>query len=366
MNILMLVKDSEVGGVLSCVKSLSEGLLKAGDRVIIGTCEGEGVDMMLKNQEVHIIDFSAKSPIAMIKNYCKINSIVKKNQIDIIHAQNRIPALYVAIYCFFHRKVKYIWSNHLVPIPSSFLYRLTTRYGEFAVAEGITGRDFLVNTFKIPEDKVRIVNLGSHLEDFIKTSEHEQQELREKLGIEKDDKVILLYGRLMPVKGHLYLLKALADLSQDRKQKLKVIFPGENKEYKQEIETCAKKYGLEDMLIYPGYIKGQAYLSISDLMVLPSKQEGFGIVNVEAFAMGVPVIRTKTAGYLDMEDCCFGVEYGDTKGLAEYINYLWDAPEVLEDMAQKALGKVQRFSVEKMTEQYRAIYQESICRNSTK
>lgn len=44
MNILMLVKNSEVGGVLSCVKSLSDGLLKMGDKVIIGSCAGEGVD----------------------------------------------------------------------------------------------------------------------------------------------------------------------------------------------------------------------------------------------------------------------------------------------------------------------------------
>ena len=44
MNILMLVKNSEVGGVLSCVQSLSDGLKKLGDTVIVGTCEGDGVE----------------------------------------------------------------------------------------------------------------------------------------------------------------------------------------------------------------------------------------------------------------------------------------------------------------------------------
>ena len=361
MNVLMLVKNSEVGGVLSCVKSLSDGLKKIGDQVVIGTCAGEGVDKMLTEHDVRIIDFSAKRPAEMMRCYRQIKKIVKEERIDIIHAQNRIPALYASIYCLFHRKVKYIWSNHLVPIPCSFLYRMTTRYGKCAVAEGIDGRNFLVNKFKIPENKVKIVNLGSHLEEFKKTSREQQLRLKEKLGISDNKKIILLYGRLMPVKGHLFLLEAIARLSDEKKKELCLIFPGENQEYKKEIEAFAKQQKLEDMIIYPGYIKGQDYLSIADLMVLPSRQEGFGIVNVEAFAMGVPVIRTKTAGYLDMEDCCFGVEYGDTEALAEHINYLWDMPEKLQDMSEKASRNVQRFSVEKMTEEYKQIYQESLC-----
>lgn len=360
MNVLMLVKNSEIGGVLSCVKSLSDGLIKIGDRVIIGTCAGEGVERMLTDHEVRIINFSTKSPFQMLKNYCQIKEIIKENRIDIIHAKNRIPALYAAVYCFFHRKVNYIWSNHQVPIPSSFLYRMTTRYGKFAVAEGIEGRNFLVNQFKIPENKVEIVNLGSHLEMFQKTSKEQQRELRDRHGIKEQQKVILLYGRLVPAKGHRFLMESIAKLSPDRIKDLKVIFPGENEEYKRELDDCARRLGIEKNLIYPGYIKGQDYLSISDLMVLPSKQEGFGIVNVEAFAMGVPVVRSKTAGYLDMEDCCFGVEYGNTDGLVNYLNYLWDEPDKLKNMAKTASEKVARFSVEKMTQEYRAIYQKSI------
>lgn len=360
MNVLMLVKNSEVGGVLSCVQSLSDGLKKIGDQVVIGTCAGDGVEKMLIDHDVRIINFATKSPAQMIKCYLQIKEIVKESNIDIIHAQNRIPALYASVYCFFHRKVKYIWSNHLVPIPSSFLYRMTTRYGKFAVAEGIEGRNFLKEKIRIPEAKIKIVNLGSDLERFKKTSIEQQKILKKKLGIEENEKVILLYGRLEPVKGHTFLMEALSGLSLERKKELRVIFPGENEKYKQEINTIANQLGIEKMLIYPGYIKGQEYLSISDLMVLPSKQEGFGIANVEAFAMGVPVIRTKTAGYLDMEDCCLGIEYGDIETLTEYINYLWDEPEKFQKMADIASKNVQRFSVEKMTEEYKAIYKESV------
>lgn len=356
----MLVKNSGVGGVLSCVQSLTDGLMKNGDLVIVGSAPGEGVEKMLGNCQVEIIDFSVKSVKGILKCYKRIKEIVKENQIEIIHAQNRIPALYASVFCFFHPKVKYIWSNHLVPISSSFVHRLVTRYGEFAVAEGIDGRDFLIEKMRIPKEKVRIVNLGSNLALFKKISIEEQIALKKQLGIEEKHKVIMLYGRLAPVKGHLFLMDAISRLSEEHRECLKVIFPGENAEYKKQIDDFASQYGLSDKVIYPGFVSGQKYLSISDLMILPSKQEGFGIVNIESFAMGVPVIRTKTAGYLDMKDCCFGVEYGDVESLTQLINYLWDAPEKLEAMAKTALENVSRFGVEKMTEEYRKIYQECL------
>lgn len=360
MNVLMLVKNSGVGGVLSCVQSLTEGLMEKGDFVIVGTAPGEGVEKMLGQCQVEIIDFSAKSIKGILQCYKQLKKVVKSNHIEIIHAQNRIPAMYASVFCFFHPKVKYIWSNHLVPISSSFKHRLVTKYGKFAVAEGIDGRNFLIEKMRIPKDKVRIVNLGSDLELFKKTSVEEQKELKCRLGIEPHHKVIMLYGRLAPVKGHLFLLEALAKLPKERRDCLRVIFPGENVEYRQQIDAFAKQSDLTDTLIYPGYVKGQIYLSIADLMVLPSKQEGFGIVNVESFAMGVPVIRTKTAGYLDMEDCCFGIEYGDVEGLKHYIELLWDDPEMLEAKSKVALENVNRFSVEKMTEEYKKIYNECL------
>lgn len=172
--------------------------------------------------------------------------------------------------------------------------------------------------------------------------------------------MILLYGRLAPVKGHLFLLKAVSLLDDEKKSHLKIVFPGQGEEYKNKLVYFALKYGLKDALIFPGYIEGRDYLSIADLMVLPSKQEGFGIVNVESFAMGVPVIRTKTAGWSDMEDCCIGVEYGDVKSLVKCINYLWDSPQILEEQMKKAAQNVSRFSIDKMTDEYRKIYMASM------
>lgn len=357
MNILMLVKNSEVGGVISCTNSLADGLEKKGINVVIGSSPGDGVNKMLTGKNVNMINFSSKSIFGIIGNYIKLKEIIKDNNINIIHAQNRIPALYASIYHFFHREVKYLWANHLVPIPSSYLYRITTKYGSFAIAEGIDGKDMLINKLKIPEDKVEVINLGTDLSNFKKTDVSEQVKLKESHNINKNEKVILLYGRLAPVKGHLFLLNAISQIDENRRKVLKVIFPGKNAEYRNEILKEAKKFNFENNIIFPGFIKGQDYLSISDLMVLPSQHEGFGIVNVESFAIGVPVIRTKTAGYEDMKEFCFGVDYGDVSNLSKHIEYLWDNPLELTKQAEWSKNNVSKFSQENMTEEYLKVYE---------
>jgi glycosyltransferase involved in cell wall biosynthesis len=355
----MLVKDSEMGGVGSNVASLAKGLQERKKaEVVIGISEGECIEGMLKGYDNHIIDFRSKNPFIILKNYQKILNLVREYHIEIIHAQNRIPALYAAVICFFNKKVRYIWSNHLVPIPSGLKYRLATKYGSCAVAEGISGEQMLINDFKIPKEKVEVINLGIDLSKFVKTSVEEQNELKKYWKIKKTDKVILLYGRLNIVKGHMFLLDALD--KTENKRDFKIIFPGENEEYKVEILEKAKKYGFEKNIIFPGYIKGRDYLSISDLMVLPSSTEGFGIVNVESFCLDVPVIRTKTGGYEDMKDLVFGVKYGDIYALSNLLRKFFDEDECFKERARIAKENVGRFSLERMTDKYYKVYQSAL------
>ena len=353
-----MMKDSEIGGVASCVASLADGLKRYKNvKTVIATSDGDSVGTMLK--DVVIVDFASRNLLQVIKNYRTIKQLIKKEGIQIIHAQNRIPAFYAAFYCFFHRNVRYIWSNHLVPLPSDFIHRMLTLYGQCAVAEGIDGKEMLINDFHINPDKVAAVNLGVDFDNFNKSSKAEQEELKRKYDIKEDEKLILLYGRLAPIKGHDFLLDSMSELTG---KNFRIVFPGENEEYKQHVIEKAKKLGLESKLIFPGYIDGSQWLSIADLMVLPSKQEGFGIVNVEAFVMGVPVIRTTTAGYKDMQDLCFGVKYGDVTQLSELLKMFFDNNEIFEEKRLYAQKNCQRFSLKSYTDGYYEVYEKAIKR----
>ena len=358
MNVLILIKNSGIGGVLSCSVSLARALSENGDEVTIAIPKGAGIDFYSNeiDIDVEIIPFDSKKPITIISNYTALKKIIAQKKIQIILCQNRIPALYAAFYCFFHKKTKYIWSNHRVPLPSSFMWRLLTRYGYSAVAEGIDGKEMLVNSFHIPPDRVEVINLGTNFHKTEEIPEIQLEELKKELEI-KDDKVILLLGRLVEDKGHLVLIEAI---KKYKNEKFVLIFPGENDEFKDRIIEKAKEYEIDDKIRFPGFIDSKKYLSISDLMVLPSFYEGFGIVNVEAFCEGVPVIRTKTSGYRDMQDCCFGIDVGDANGLEELLGSFFDGDTKFIEKAEYALTQVYRFTEEEMVRKYRNLFQNAI------
>ena len=352
INILFLLKDSGIGGVVSSTKSLCDGLKKEHISTYIITNVGLGEKKMLKDYDKTIVNFNTRNFFTIIHNYKVIAQTIKKRGINIIHCQNRIPAIYAMIYCTFHRKVKYIWVNHLVPIPTSFFYRKSTFYGSCAVTDCILGEQLLHEKLKISQKKIRVINLGIDISKFKPISNTKKIELKKNLGLSQY-KVILLYGRLVENKG--FLLNALSKCKNNLSN-LRFIFPGENEKYKQKLLVRACELGLEKNLIFPGFIDGIEMLSITDLMVLPSKHESFGISNIEAFAMGVPVIRTKNGGYEDMKDICFGIKYGDEEGLAKLIDEFIENPNKYKKLGTRAQQESSRFSIEVMTKNYIDLY----------
>lgn len=355
MNILILIKDGHVGGLTNHVKLLATQLQKKKHKVIIGMTAGDSNSFFFEDLKVESFNFNSLNPLILLKNYIKMIKLINREGIQIIQSENRITSLYAYIYCFFHKKIKFLWANHMVPIPYGRLHKLITKVGKCAVASTIEGKRFLINKLDVSPKKVKVINLGIELQQFNRLPKNESIQLKVNNGFNEDDKIVLLYGRLTPEKGHMFLLDSIT--KAELPDNVKFVFPGDNDEFKQEIITRARQLNIKNELVFPGLIIGTEWLNFIDLMVLPSKKEGFPLACLEAFAMGVPVIRTRTGGFEDTKQYCSGVKFGDSRTLGLLMQQFFDGKGEFNEKADNALNMISEFSADKMADKYIKLYE---------
>lgn len=353
MNILMLTSN-DIGGITQHIVVLGKKLMDqdAENNVIVGCESGEIEEIMKSNFPTYVLDFHSINPITIIKTFFSLKKIIIENDIDIVHCHYRTNSLYMHILSKF-LKIKFVWTNHLLPINHDFIHRNTTFYGKKAIAIGKESRDFIVNCLKKPADDVEIIYHGVDTDEF--DYKNTKSISKESLGI-GDSRVVVLLGRLDPVKGHRFLIDSTRDIDN-----ITLVFTGSGDEkYKNELENYIIDTNFDKKVIFTGHVKSKDILGIADVMVLPSIKEGFGISVLESFAMKVPVVRTKTAGYEDTKELCFGVDYGNTGMLRDAILKALDK-NTTQPMIDKAYSKIQNeWNVDEMAKSYQKLYRECI------
>ncbi|MBU6391594.1 MAG: glycosyltransferase family 4 protein [Planctomycetota bacterium] len=118
---------------------------------------------------------------------------------------------------------------------------------------------------------------------------------RREVGIGNDCFVVVTAGRLVPVKGHTYLITAFARVVKEIPN-VRLVFLGDG-ELKEALFVQTKTLGLENHVLFLGMRTDvPEIISASDLFVLPSINEGFGVVLLEAMAMKCPIVATNVGG----------------------------------------------------------------------
>ena len=113
--------------------------------------------------------------------------------------------------------------------------------------------------------------------------------------IPEDKKIVLFLGRIHWIKGLDTLIPAFAEVIKKEPKAILVLAGGNEDGYKKIVEEMVKRYNLENQVIFTGMIIGKdkiAALQDSDVFVLPSYSESFGMAVIEAMYFGLPVIVT--------------------------------------------------------------------------
>ena len=220
-------------------------------------------------------------------------------------------------------------------------HALLYRRVDYMLVLSQTMRRNLASTFPVPEKKLRIVNLAIDLDRF-NPNVVDRNALREEWGIPKEAFLVGLVGRLDPMKGQDLLVKALAQTKKSLPHVYGIMVgsetPGLEGRYLKELQEGIRQLHLEDSIrVLPARKEVPEVMAALDLFVMPSWSEAFGLVALEAMAMGVPCLlgRGGSAEEMAAGSGAELVRPQDAYDLARKIILLHNSPAIREEMRVK-------------------------------
>jgi len=240
--------------------------------------------------------------------------------------------------------------DFIVQNPSAFKTLILNNIQKIIVTNRIM-KDLLIKIHNIPSQNVKIIHLGVDIENsLVKESNFE---LRNELGIDKNDFIILTVSRFYPRKGFDTVLKAIKSIIDDTPNiPIKYFIVGDGEE-RTKIAKLITQLNLEKSVVLLGaiddYLKNK-YYKLSDIFILVPEVkkdsiEGFGIVFIEANYFKLPVIGSRSGGVkIAVEDGKSGflIKPRDDKGLKEKILLLYDNKVLREKLGEYGHERVKR------------------------
>ena len=284
-----------------------------------------------------------------------ISSIIKKIRPDLIHTRlssaamigghwgSRLHIPVVSTVDKYPKKKYYTQSEILLPCSN-------------AIADQMKKQGFSDSDMQVIFNPVNV--------DEYRRDQQRRNEFRETYGITETDFVILGAGRLVDWKGFDTLIEACSMLSSmpTSGRNWKLWLAGDGPE-KHRLESYVQLTpGLGSKVRFWGFVDDiRPLMWASDLFVLPSHNEPFGLVLLEAMACGLPVIATSSGGPRDViaNDAGWFFEAGDANALARRIEAVFHTDD-LDYYSRAAQLEAEKFSVEKIGAQTIRLYESII------
>jgi glycosyltransferase involved in cell wall biosynthesis len=320
----------EQGGVERGTVDVAAAIVAAGGRAFVASAGGPRVHALARVRADHVtIPADSKNPVAIFRNSRRLAELIRREQVDLVHARSRAPA-WSAFAAAERCGVPFVTTFHGTygtGGPLKLRYNSIMARGERVIAISNFIADHVHRVYGVPLSRLRVIHRGADLDHFnpdhVSADRLITQATRWRL--EDGFPLVLLPGRLTRWKGQSVLIEALARL---RRRDLRCIILGSDQGrsgYRRELETLIVARGLGGIvrLIERAEDLPAAYM-LSDVVVSASTQpEAFGRVLVEAQALGRPVIGTDHGGSREtvlQGETGWLTPPGDADALAEAID----------------------------------------------
>lgn len=351
-----------LGGVETIVRQLGEGVNDGSDFISeVLCCNNKFTREKVKINGVKVC--RARRLFALFSMPLSIDFFYqfkkKAKDFDIIDIHHPFPLALLA-YLIFRPKAKLVVHYHSDIFRQrvlGFFLGPVIRKVLFLADVVIVSSPNLIASSKVLKpikSKCRVINFGvdlNEIDELVANSEKEVEQIKNEFG-----NFVLYVGRLSYYKGLEYLLKSCQDLD------LNLVMIGQGKE-QTKLHELAKELSMEEKVFFLPHVSEQkkfSFYSAAKIFVLPSiyRSEAFGLVLMEAMAVGTPVISTELGtgtSYINKHNVTgVVVEPKDSNKLREEIDRILSNDKMLISMGQAAQRRIrEEFTLEKMISNFK-------------
>lgn len=356
MNVLQILPSLDVGGVETGTIDLARYLAAHGHKAIVVSGGGRLVkELDAINVRHYTLPVGKKSLLNMIRMTKAIVDIIRREDVDIVHARSRIPAISAYAASRLTNRV-FITTAH--GYYRKHILSEVMGWGRYVIVASNIMANHMIKTFGVPHERIRLIPRGVDLARF---------KFRDPSTHKPEGYTIGMVSRLTTLKGHPDFIKAVTIL-KEHIPRLKVIVVGDSPrpKYREDLESLARRLGLSKTVEFIG-AKEDVPMVMSSLDVIASATitpEAFGRVVIEAQASGVPVVATRVGGVVDIiEDGVTGLltRPQDPRDMADKILKLYKDKNLWAGIAVNARKSVENhYSLETMTTNTVALYEEAL------
>ena len=322
--------------------------------------EGDYFEVLTEETGLPYTCLSIKREIAPFSDLItlfKLIMLFRKKKFDIVHSTTPKAGLLTSLAAFIARvpvRIHTFTGQRWATLSGfkkqllMFFDRLICRLNTYSYTDSPSQTRFLIEQDIVKEENISSIHKGClggiNFDRFNVDQKSEyRNEVRNKLGIDENAKVLLFVGRVTKDKGIEELVLAFQKLRNENQSVSLIIVGSLEQELDPIKEEVYKEIQDNKDIHFVGFQKKPGpYFAASDLFCLPSYREGFGTVVLEAAAYGIPTIGTRIPGLIDAiddENTGLLIEKQNVESLFQGLNKLVSSDSNLVAMGENALTR---------------------------
>ena len=302
MKILFLIRSLNYAGAERQLVTLARGLHQRGHKVAVAVFYGGGpMEEELRKIGVPVRSLEKRGRWDTVGFIWRLIKLVRRDKPDILHGYLSMPNILAAIVGIIFSRVRIVWgvrASNVQLDEYDWLMRISyqierhlSRLADLIIVNSQAGlRHAVAKGFA--REKMIVIPNGIDIDQF-RPDPEARQRVRAEWGVNEDQVLIGLVGRIDPMKDHVTFLKSAALLAKEHKHFVFACVGRSCEPDKQRLVELSKELGIADYLIWSDARPDMpAVYNALDVLVSSSRSEGFSNVIAEAMACDAPCVVT--------------------------------------------------------------------------